>query len=155
MQQEPPRIPQFIAVALTCSLLAACTGIASTSQAGRASVGTAEGAGLSEERLLAKGRSQFLHCNSCHTLDADEAPPVGADFGPHLEGIIGRPAGSIEDFDYIEDLRSTGIVWDEATLDRWLREPEAVHPRICEPFGGISSPLNRRALIAWLAAASR
>jgi cytochrome c2 len=106
--------------------------------------------GEDQRQLAAAGRSQFLHCNSCHVVDAAAPPPFGDSLGPHLEGIVGRPAASVEGFAYTEELQAMDLVWDEETLDSWLRQPQAMVPSMCEPFTGIASPKSRKALIAFL-----
>ena len=106
---------------------------------------------VAQLQRIRSGRGQFLHCNSCHVLRADAPPPrFGETLGPHLEGIVGRSAASVEDFDYTETLRALDLVWDEETLDRWLQQPQAMIPAMCEPFLGIANPGHRRALIAYL-----
>ena len=102
------------------------------------------------KRLIAKGRSQFLHCNSCHVTDAAAPPPFGDSLGPHLEHIVGRRAASVDGFAYTEALQTLDLVWDEETLDRWLRQPQAMVPAMCEPFMGMANPESRKALIAFL-----
>ena len=103
-----------------------------------------------EARLIRKGRSQFLHCNSCHVVDADAPPPFGDSLGPHLENIVGRPSASVAGFEYTEELQALNIVWDEQTLDEWLQQPQALVPGLCEPFMGMARPEHRKALIAYL-----
>ena len=43
-------------------------------------------------------------------------------------GVYGRKAGSARDFDYSLALKKSKIVWDDRTLDRWLRNPESLIP---------------------------
>ena len=45
---------------------------------------------------LENGRRVFARCRSCHTL----AEGGGNLTGPHLWGVFGRPAGSVEGFRY-------------------------------------------------------
>ena len=103
-----------------------------------------------QQQLVKKGKSQFLHCNSCHVVDATAPPPFGDSLGPHLEGIVGRTAASVEGFTYTEELEALELVWDEETLDDWLQQPQAMVPEMCMPFTGIANPESRRALIAYL-----
>jgi cytochrome c2 len=56
----------------------------------------------------------------------------------------------VEGFAYTEALQALEIVWDEETLDQWLRTPETMVPVMCEPFTGIDNPEQRKALIAYL-----
>ena len=56
------------------------------------------------------GRSQFLHCNSRHVVDAAAPPPFGDSLGAHLEDIVGRPAASVEGFEYTDELAALDLV---------------------------------------------
>jgi cytochrome c len=60
-------------------------------------------------------------CTGCHALDSDKE-------GPRLRGVYGRAAGSIEGFPYSDAVRKSRIVWDEATLDKWLTDTASVAP---------------------------
>jgi cytochrome c len=63
----------------------------------------------------ARGESRFRLCAACHTADA-----ATNRMGPHLKGVVGRPAGSVEGFNYSESMKAKGaegLVWDEANLD--------------------------------------
>ncbi len=71
-----------------------------------------------------QGARDFQRCISCHALDpAEEGLP-----GPLLRGVVGRRAASLPGFDYSPALRDSGLVWDSATLDRFLADPEALVP---------------------------
>lgn len=60
-------------------------------------------------------------CSACHSLDYNGA-------GPAHRGVFGRMAALAPGFAYSEALKSTHLVWDEASLDRWLADPEQVAP---------------------------
>ena len=61
-------------------------------------------------------------CATCHTTSLSDAPRQG----PPLVEIIGRPAGKVEGFHYSQGLAQAGFSWDEARLDAWLTDPQAV-----------------------------
>jgi cytochrome c len=48
--------------------------------------------------------------------------------GPRLAGVYGRKAGSVVGFDYSAGLKNSGMTWNEATLERWLSDPDMVVP---------------------------
>lgn len=56
------------------------------------------------------------------------APP----FGPHLRGVYGRPAGSVEGFAYSSALLQNlkGMEWNEAALDVWITGPQLWVPGV-------------------------
>ena len=60
-------------------------------------------------------------CGACHSLDAHRV-------GPMHRGVFGRRAGSAPGYDYTPALKGAGTVWDAASLDSWLRDPEALVP---------------------------
>jgi cytochrome c len=63
-------------------------------------------------------------CATCHTTNLSDASRQG----PPLVQIIGRPAGKVEGFHYSPGLAKAGFTWDEARLDVWLTNPQAVIP---------------------------
>jgi cytochrome c len=67
------------------------------------------------------GAEVYRDCMLCHSLDRNE-------IGPRHRGVFGRQAGSVPDYDYSAALKASGIVWNEATLDRWLTDPSALVP---------------------------
>ena len=96
--------------------------------------------------LRLAGQRQFLRCNACHAI----APGDPARIGPHLQGIVGRPAAGLADHPYTEDLRARDFTWDAARLEAWLENPQEMVPGMCLPFLGLSDPQARRALLAYL-----
>ena len=60
-------------------------------------------------------------CTGCHAVDTNKE-------GPRLRGVFGRAAGGVEGFPYSEGMKKSRVVWDEATLDRWLTDPASVVP---------------------------
>lgn len=60
-------------------------------------------------------------CYACHSLDANRV-------GPAHRGVFGRKAGAVPDYNYSPALKRSAIVWDEATLDKWLTNPQALIP---------------------------
>jgi cytochrome c len=105
------------------------------------------GAPADDAALADAGKRQFVRCAACHSLSA-AAPPM---FGPHLEGIVGRTAGMVEDYEYSDPkLRAQSFVWDEPYFDEWLEDPRAEYPEMCLAFSGLTDPETRQALIAYL-----
>lgn len=87
----------------------------------------------------------FEPCAHCHEIGA------GARItnGPPLTGIVGRKAGTRPGYPYSDALRNSGLVWDEATLARFLAAPSAVVPGTRMVFPGL--PADRiPALLAFL-----
>jgi cytochrome c len=98
------------------------------------------------------GKRVFNQCVACHDATAERDR-----VGPHLVGIIGRTAGSLESFSgrYSADMKAAGedgLVWDEETLVEYLRNPRAVIPRGTMAFAGLRSDEDIANVIAYMAA---
>jgi cytochrome c len=94
------------------------------------------------------GTKIFKKCSACHSLDA----PVNK-VGPHLVGIIGRKAGSLEDYKYsaaMKDAGEAGLVWNEAMLSDYLLAPKARVPGTKMAFSGLKSKEDIATLIEYL-----
>ena len=73
----------------------------------------------------AAGATAFARCRACHLFDDTGRHRVG----PNLAGVFGRTSGTVEDFPrYSENMLTSGIVWDDATLDSWLAAPGEIVP---------------------------
>lgn len=94
----------------------------------------------------AMGQRQYIYCQACHSVDAGGAHKVG----PNLHGIFGRPAGQAEGYVYSTVLRESGVTWDAAAMDKWLLNPAAMVPGTTMVFAGVSDPVQRANLIAYL-----
>ncbi|PZW44921.1 cytochrome c [Humitalea rosea] len=91
------------------------------------------------------GASLFEQCQACHTLTVENG------VGPTLKGVIGRHAGAIAGFRYSPAMRRANVVWDAATLDRFLADPQAVVRGNRMPFAGVTEAGDRQDIIAFLA----
>jgi cytochrome c len=79
-----------------------------------------EQSGSSEDS--ARGRELFIkRCMGCHSLTEDRE-------GPRLGGVFGRRSGSVPTFEYSVALKKAHIVWNEATLEKWLANPDQMAP---------------------------
>ncbi|MBV8473172.1 MAG: cytochrome c family protein [Hyphomicrobiales bacterium] len=94
----------------------------------------------------AAGERVFKRCRACHEVGEDARNMVG----PVLNGVVGRPAGSIPDYHYSAANRSSGLVWDEATLTAYLRNPQAKVPGTKMVFPGLTSDADIANVIAYL-----
>lgn len=93
----------------------------------------------------------FEQCASCHALQPGRKTMVG----PHLGGIVGRKAGSLEDFGYSAAMKKAGadgLAWSADTLDAYLTRPRDFIKGNRMSFRGMADAEARNALIAWLAA---
>jgi cytochrome c len=81
-------------------------------------------------------------CIACHSPDANRV-------GPKHRGVMGRKAGSLPDFNYSKAVKSSGVVWSEETLDKWLTNPQTFIPGQRMNFK-VADPADRADLIAYL-----
>jgi cytochrome c len=88
------------------------------------------------------GKTLYQGCEACHSIDDN-------DLGPRHRGVVGRHAGSVEDYAYSNALKNSGLTWDEATLDRWLTNPSALVPGT-KMFFKIDDAQARADIIAYL-----
>jgi cytochrome c len=87
-------------------------------------------------------------CRTCHTLREGDNR-----LGPNLHRVVGRKAGSVPGYGYSSALQSADIVWDKATLDRFIANPDQVVPgHNMKPYGGIASAEERASIVAYLEA---
>lgn len=94
----------------------------------------------------AAGRAAFKRCANCHQV----GPGARSHFGPQLNGIVGRRAGSAPGFDYSPAMRRAGFTWDEQRLAAFLRDPDAVVPGNRMRFWGMMSERQVGELVAYL-----
>ena len=94
----------------------------------------------------AAGQRHFKRCASCHQV----GPNARGGFGPQLNGLFGRKAGSTPDFNYSEALKASGLVWDDATLRAFLKSPGRAVPGNKMRFWGIGDEGEIDDLLAYL-----
>jgi len=101
-----------------------------------------------DEADATRGAAVFRFCAACHSTE----PGVHLT-GPSLAHIWGRRAGRVHGFTrYSEPLARADVVWDAATLDRWIENPQAVVPGNTMSFPGMKDPRQRADLAAFLEA---
>ncbi|PWJ21695.1 c-type cytochrome [Jannaschia seohaensis] len=75
------------------------------------------------------GESAFRQCQSCHVVENDAGEVLAgraAKTGPNLYGVVGRTAGSVEDFRYSDIVVAAGeagMVYDEANFVAYVQDP--------------------------------
>lgn len=93
-----------------------------------------------------RGQKEFLRCAVCHS-----AEPNVHKTGPSLALIWGKQAGTVESFSrYSDALKQSRVVWDQDTLDRWLRDPQGLIPGNRMTMRGLKDDQARQDIIAYL-----
>jgi cytochrome c len=96
---------------------------------------------------LANGQRLFSsRCASCHAV----GPSARAGFGPQLNAVIGRRAGSTPDFRYSPAMVNSGIVWNDKTLTAFIDSPGDLVPGTKMRFWGMSDTKQVGDLLAYL-----
>lgn len=94
----------------------------------------------------ASGEKVFTVCKACHQV----GPDAVAMLGPPLNGLDGRRAGSLPDFNYSAAMVAAGksgtpaskgpVTWNQATFTQYIAAPAVMIPNINMMFPGISGP---------------
>ena len=71
-----------------------------------------------------KGKTVFNVCLVCHAV----GPGAQNKIGPVLNGLDGRKAGAVANFDYSDANKNSGIVWNEETFEDYIKNPADVPP---------------------------
>jgi nitrite reductase (NO-forming) len=93
----------------------------------------------------ARGQQVYKKCQACHSLE-----PGKNGLGPSLAGIVGQKAADVPNYNFSAAMKSSGLTWDVATLDRYLTDPQKVVPGNKMPFPGLKTEAERSAVIAYL-----
>jgi len=90
-------------------------------------------------------------CAACHSLEPNRNMS-----GPSLADLWNRKAGTLQSFHrYSPALKSSGIVWNDKTLDDWLKDPQHLVPGNTMTFQGIANDAQRADLLAFLKQATQ
>ncbi|MBN9267977.1 MAG: cytochrome c family protein [Hyphomicrobium sp.] len=95
------------------------------------------------------GEAVFRRCRTCHEIGPNAKNKVG----PHLNGIIGRKAAARDGYAYspvFKGLGEKGVVWDEATLLKYITKPNDMAPRSKMVFPGLADESERKDLLEYL-----
>jgi cytochrome c len=95
-----------------------------------------------------RGGKVFQACVACHSVEPNEHMT-----GPSLAHIWKRKAASVEGFQrYSEALKHAKLTWDEATLEKWLADPQKLVPGTSMTFPGLKDRKDREDVVAYLQA---
>ncbi|WP_069878509.1 cytochrome c family protein [Bosea sp. BIWAKO-01] len=92
------------------------------------------------------GEKIFLRCRACHQIGETAKNAVG----PKLNGLLGRPAGSVEGYSYSAANKNSGITWDESTFRDYIKAPQAKIPGTKMVFAGLKSEQEIDDVVAFL-----
>jgi cytochrome c len=92
------------------------------------------------------GRRLFARCTNCHEVGAG----ARNGFGPQLNAIVGRKAGSAPAYAYSPALKQAGFVWNEQKLVAFIRDSEKVVPGNKMRFLSFMSEKQAAEIVAYL-----
>jgi cytochrome c len=91
------------------------------------------------------GKKVFNKCAACHAVEAGKNK-----VGPSLFGIVGKKAGTDPTYKYSDNMKNSGLTWDEKTLDTYLEKPQEMVKGSKMVFAGLKDPKDRENIIAYL-----
>jgi len=103
-------------------------------------------AGSAAAQDIAAGEKSWNKCRACHQIGETARNGVG----PHLNGLFGRTAGTVEGYSYSLANKNSGIVWDEAVFAEYIKDPRAKIPGTKMVFPGIKNEQEIKDLTAYL-----
>ncbi len=116
------------------------------------SVGMAALPAWAQSGEASRGQRVFnQQCRACHTLDKGGAQTAG----PNLHGVFGRKAGTAEGYAFSDAMKNSGIVWDDATLTEYNRDPKGKVPGTKMVFNGVKQAGQLADLVAYLKEATK
>jgi cytochrome c len=95
---------------------------------------------------IGKGATVFKQCAVCHKV----GPGATNGIGPELNGLDGRRSGSVPSYIYSDANKNSGIVWNEATFEEYIKDPKAKIPGTKMVFAGIKNEQTAKDLWAYL-----
>src|SRR3954451_16942234 len=103
-------------------------------------------AGLGNPQDAAPGDKVFAACRGCHQVGPNARNTVG----PMLNGIIGRPAGTIPGYTYSAANKNSGLTWDETTFTTYIQNPQGVLKGTKMSYTGLKDAQKIKDLTAFL-----
>jgi cytochrome c len=87
-------------------------------------------------------------CAGCHAIGRNAQNT----FGPQLNGVLGRQAGTSPGYKYSSEMIASGLIWSPDNLDAYVRDPGEVMPGTRMRFWGLSDAQKIADLMAFLKA---
>ncbi len=95
----------------------------------------------------ASGEKVFAACRACHQVGETAKNGVG----PHLNGLfVPRKAGTLEGYNYSPAMKGSGLSWDEATFNEYIKDPKGKVPGTKMVYAGLKDEKRIADLVAYL-----
>ncbi len=95
---------------------------------------------------LTHGEKVFKKCAACHMI----APDGKNKIGPNLWGVIGRTAGSIDDYNYSKAMKAYAKAWSFEEMNSYLIKPQAYIKGTKMAFAGLRKEKDRASVILYM-----
>jgi cytochrome c len=115
-----------------------CAGVVTGTLALWSSIALAQGDAAAGEKV-------FNKCKACHVADEPQNR-----VGPHLVGLFGRQAGSVEGFKYSDAMKGSGVTWSEETVSEYIADPRGYIKGNRMAFVGLKDEEDIANLVAYL-----
>ena len=89
------------------------------------------------------GKKVFKRCKSCHSFTKNK-------IGHNLGNIFDQKAGIVEGFKYSKAMKNSDIIWNDCSLDSFLKKPKKYIKGTKMRFAGLKKKSHRDALIEYL-----
>ena len=83
---------------------------------------------------------------ACHMIAADGKNMIG----PNLWGVIGRTAGSVDDYKYSKAMVAYGKEWSFEEMNSYLIKPQAYIKGTKMAFAGLRKEKDRASVILYM-----
>jgi cytochrome c len=97
---------------------------------------------------MERGAKLYKRCKACHTLEEGGKHKVG----PNLWDIYGAKAGAKEGFNYSKVMAASELIWDDETMDAYIKKPSEFMKGNRMSFIGIKKAEDRDALLLYMKA---
>ena len=95
---------------------------------------------------LAHGEKVFKKCSACHMIAAGGKNMIG----PNLWSVIGRTAGSVNDYKYSKAMVAYGKEWSFEEMNSYLIKPQAYIKGTKMAFAGLRKEKDRASVILYM-----
>ncbi len=95
---------------------------------------------------LAHGEKVFKKCSACHMIAAGGKNMIG----PNLWSVIGRTAGSVDDYKYSKAMVAYGKEWSFEEMNSYLIKPQAYIKGTKMAFAGLRKEKDRASVILYM-----
>jgi cytochrome c len=94
---------------------------------------------------MKRGKKVFNKCRACHVVNKEKNK-----VGPHLVGLYGRTAGTVEGYKYSDAMIEHGVEWNDETLAAYLAAPKKVVKGTKMAFAGLRKEKDIENILAYL-----